>query len=71
VKDNLAALDVQLSPSHRAELEEASKIQLGFPHEFLTDARWLVFGETFPLIDNHRASALSMTARGAPRCARL
>jgi hypothetical protein len=24
-------------------------------HEFLTDARWLVFGETFPLIDNHRA----------------
>jgi len=55
VKDNLAALDVKLSPSHLAELEEASKIQLGFPHEFLTDARWLVFGETFPLIDNHRA----------------
>jgi aryl-alcohol dehydrogenase-like predicted oxidoreductase len=55
VKDNLAALDVQLSPSHLAQLEEASKIQLGFPHEFLTEARWLVFGETFPLIDNHRA----------------
>jgi len=55
VNDNLAGLDVTLSPAHLAQLQEASRIQLGFPHDFLAEARWLVFGETFPLIDNHRA----------------
>jgi len=34
---------------------EASKIELGFPHDFLVQGRQYVFGETFPLIDDHRA----------------
>ena len=35
-------------------IEEASKIELGFPHDFLVHTRQLVFGDTYPLIDNHR-----------------
>jgi len=37
-------------------LDEATKVDLGFPHEFLKDdeVRELIFGGTFPLIDNHR-----------------
>jgi aryl-alcohol dehydrogenase-like predicted oxidoreductase len=33
--DNLAALDVRLSPQHAARLDEVSKPTLPFPHEFL------------------------------------
>lgn len=55
LEDNLGALDVNLPEAALAKLEEASKIELGFPHEFLTEARRLIFGETFDRIDNHRA----------------
>jgi aryl-alcohol dehydrogenase-like predicted oxidoreductase len=34
--DNLGALEVQIPDDALASLEEASAIQLGFPHEFLT-----------------------------------
>jgi hypothetical protein len=48
------------APSARREgrrpgLQQVSQIELGFPHDFLTQTRSLVFGDTFPLIDNHRA----------------
>jgi hypothetical protein len=36
-------------------LDAASKIDLGFPHDFLVQARSYIFGKTFPLIDDHRA----------------
>ena len=38
-------------------LDEATKIELGFPHEFLKNdhVRELIFVDTFQLIDNHRA----------------
>ncbi|MEV0228861.1 aldo/keto reductase [Nonomuraea sp. NPDC050786] len=35
LEDNLAALEVRFSESHLATLEEASRVDLGFPHEFL------------------------------------
>lgn len=35
LEDNLSALDVVFDNSHRARLEEASAIELGFPHDFL------------------------------------
>jgi aryl-alcohol dehydrogenase-like predicted oxidoreductase len=54
IQDNLGALSVRLPRNALERLEAASKIELGFPHEFLVQARHLVFGETFPLIDNHR-----------------
>jgi len=35
LEDNLGALDVTLTADQRARIEEASDIELGFPHEFL------------------------------------
>lgn len=56
LEDNLRALEVSLSTDHLARLDEASAIDLGFPHEFLTSGgvKDLVFGGTFNQIDNHR-----------------
>jgi aryl-alcohol dehydrogenase-like predicted oxidoreductase len=33
-QDNLACLDVSLSPEHLQRLNEVSQIELGFPHDF-------------------------------------
>ncbi|MBD1834830.1 aldo/keto reductase [Cyanobacteria bacterium FACHB-472] len=57
VKDNLACLDVKLSPEHLQRLNEVSKVELGFPHDFLSNdmIRDRLFGGTFDLIDNHRS----------------
>ncbi len=33
--DNLGSLEVELTEEHRAELDSASRIELGFPHDFL------------------------------------
>lgn len=35
LRENLKCLDVVFSDDHRARLEQASRIDLGFPHEFL------------------------------------
>jgi aryl-alcohol dehydrogenase-like predicted oxidoreductase len=55
-KDNLACLDFTLSEEQLARLAEVSRIELGFPYDFLTSegVRDLVFGGTFAQIDNHR-----------------
>jgi aryl-alcohol dehydrogenase-like predicted oxidoreductase len=37
--DNLQCLEVELSPETKARLDEASHIQLGFPHDFLQQFR--------------------------------
>lgn len=57
IKDNLACLDVKLSPEHLQRLNEVSKVELGFPHDFLSNGmiRDRLFGGTFDLIDNHRS----------------
>ncbi len=57
LEDNLGALEVTLSREQLAELDEASKIELGFPHDFLgsEQIRDIVYGGTQGLIDNHRA----------------
>jgi aryl-alcohol dehydrogenase-like predicted oxidoreductase len=54
LRDNLGCLDFTLGPDHLARLDAASRIDLGFPHDFLVRARPYIFGKTFPLIDNHR-----------------
>lgn len=48
LEDNLGALEVVLSDDQRARLEQASAIDLGFPHEFLARplTRSVMFGET-------------------------
>ncbi|MEX2161835.1 MAG: aldo/keto reductase [Anaerolineales bacterium] len=48
--DNLAAAEWRLSDEQLAELNEVSKIELGFPHNFL-EGNSLIFGATFDLID--------------------
>jgi aryl-alcohol dehydrogenase-like predicted oxidoreductase len=55
-QDNLACLDVSLSPEHLQRLNEVSQIELGFPHDFLQNdtIRDRLFGGTFSTIDNHR-----------------
>lgn len=54
VKDNLACLDVTLTPEHLARLNEVSRIEIGFPHDFLASdvIRDRLFGGTFDLIDH-------------------
>jgi hypothetical protein len=50
-------LDWQLTDEQLAKLDEATKIELGFPHDFLTNdfVRQMVCGGTHASIDNHRA----------------
>jgi aryl-alcohol dehydrogenase-like predicted oxidoreductase len=57
LEDNLGALDVTLDEDHLARLDEVSRIEPGFPHDFLASdpIRDIVFGGTFDQIDNHRA----------------
>jgi aryl-alcohol dehydrogenase-like predicted oxidoreductase len=52
LKDNLGCLDFELTPEQIDCLNEASPIDLGFPHSFLGSdhVRGLIFGKTFPQI---------------------
>lgn len=56
IEDNLAALDHHLSAEHLDQLNEVSKIELGFPHDFLSspNIRNIVSGGTDEQLDNHR-----------------
>jgi aryl-alcohol dehydrogenase-like predicted oxidoreductase len=56
LKDNLGALNVALTPDQLARLDAVSKIDLGFPHDFLASdgIRDIVYGGTYHQIDNHR-----------------
>lgn len=56
LEDNLAALDVSLDVGQLALLDEASAIELGFPHDFMAmeNIRDLIYGGTYDRLDNHR-----------------
>jgi aryl-alcohol dehydrogenase-like predicted oxidoreductase len=56
IEDNLKSLDWQLTDEQLAKLDDATKIELGFPHDFLTNdfVKQMVFGGTHASIDNHR-----------------
>lgn len=59
IKDNLGCLDFQLSEDQLKRLDEVSKIQLGFPHDFMSETvKVFLYGNTFSLIDNHRTGTL-------------
>lgn len=54
MRENLGCLELQLSEEQMNQLDEVSKIELGFPHDFLqTEARGPLFGKLFDRIHNH------------------
>lgn len=55
-KQNLACLDKALSEKHLKQLNEISKVSLGFPHDFLSKdfIRNLVYAGTYDRIDSDR-----------------
>ena len=55
VNDNLGCLDFELTSDQLKRLDEKSKIQLGFPHDLYPAMASMIYGNTFSLIDNHRA----------------
>jgi aryl-alcohol dehydrogenase-like predicted oxidoreductase len=57
IRDNLGCLDFQLTAEQIQTLGKIAEFKQGFPASFLHSAhvRGLIFGETFALLDNHRA----------------
>jgi aryl-alcohol dehydrogenase-like predicted oxidoreductase len=55
LEDNLGCLKVQLDDRQLARLDEVSRIEVGFPHDFLGSpmVKQIVFGNTADRIDNH------------------
>lgn len=55
IQDNLACVEIMLSPEHLQRLNEVSGIELGFPHDFLQNdmIRDRLYGGTYNAIDNH------------------
>lgn len=56
LKDNLRCVDIQFSEEQRKRLDDVSRIELGFPHEFLADQKFqdLTYGGMQSRIDSHR-----------------
>jgi aryl-alcohol dehydrogenase-like predicted oxidoreductase len=56
IEDNLGCLDFELSPPQVERLDQASRIELGFPHDFLasTFVRQMVYAGMHGSIVNHR-----------------
>ncbi|MBK6432613.1 aldo/keto reductase [Candidatus Amarolinea dominans] len=56
LQENLDSLKITLDAAQLAKLDAVSKIELGFPHDFLAsdEIHDVVFGGTFAMIDNHR-----------------
>jgi aryl-alcohol dehydrogenase-like predicted oxidoreductase len=56
LRDNLGCLDFQLTRDQMQRLSEISRIDLGFPQQFINsdEIRELVFGGTYSKIDFHR-----------------
>jgi diketogulonate reductase-like aldo/keto reductase len=52
LQDLLGSLDVELSAEHLARLDEASRIELGFPYELLRGPQGqMVYGDLEPQIE--------------------
>jgi aryl-alcohol dehydrogenase-like predicted oxidoreductase len=60
INDNLGCLDFKLTQDQLKRLDDKSKIQLGFPHDFMSEetAKVFLYGNTFSQIDSHRAGIL-------------
>jgi aryl-alcohol dehydrogenase-like predicted oxidoreductase len=58
IKDNLACLEFELTSEQMQRLNEVSKIELGFPHDFLNSEmiKDIIYGGTYSLIRNTNAA---------------
>lgn len=56
LKDNLAAIKIELPAEHMARLDAVSAIELGFPYDFINSApaRELPYGASWDRLDDHR-----------------
>ncbi|WP_137129986.1 aldo/keto reductase [Rhizobium sp. FY34] len=57
MRDNLACIDIRLDEAQMERLEAASRVDLGFPHEFIASeyARRLLTSGNDDRLENHRA----------------
>ena len=57
LKDNMACVEFALDEEHLQKLNEVSRIELGFPHDFFANemVQNFAFGGMRDLIDNHRS----------------
>jgi hypothetical protein len=56
--DNLGCVDVVLSPAHLERLDAVSKIELGFPYDFIRGGQASFMGEVSARIDDHRHTVI-------------
>ena len=56
LKDNLGSLEFTLEGPHLKKLNEASRIELGFPNDFFASdmVRGYTYGGMYDQIDDHR-----------------
>jgi diketogulonate reductase-like aldo/keto reductase len=57
IENSLAATDLELTADELTQLDAASTIGLGFPHDF--PGRSMAYGNTYALTDGHRAQVWS------------
>lgn len=55
IEDTLSATDLELTNAELERLDGASRIELGFPHDF--PGRRYAYGDTFDLVDSQRPAA--------------
>jgi aryl-alcohol dehydrogenase-like predicted oxidoreductase len=56
IKDSLGASEIVIPDEQLKKLDDASKIELGFPHEFFTAGyiKDLIYGGKYDDLENHR-----------------
>jgi hypothetical protein len=56
IRDNIAAVDLELGAEHRQRLDTVSAVDLGFPYDFMTrpGTGELPFGESYGRLHDHR-----------------
>jgi aryl-alcohol dehydrogenase-like predicted oxidoreductase len=64
IEDTLRAVDVELTASELESLDAVSRIELGFPHDFV--GRRYAYGDTFDLVDHHRGDVYTALDASTP-----
>ena len=54
LKDNLGCVDVELNQAQLDQLDRVSRIEKGFPYDFISGGRSSFMGQVSDQIDDHR-----------------